>query len=514
MKIMVTQPLPKASTSPKLLREKMMLSTILLLLVTLFAHAQNITVSGRITNESGGGVPGASVTIKGTSTGVTTNTDGSFQIAAPPTGTLIITSVGFASIEVDIQGRTTVNAALNTSGTTMEQVVVVGYGTQRKRDVTGAISRISSETLLQTASHNVIDQLKGQVAGVNVTSTSAVPGGGSQIRIRGNRTMVANTTPNNVTGSTFSNEAATADQADAPLLVVDGIPYAGNLNDISPNDIASMEILKDASATAIYGSRGAGGVIIITTKRGVPGKVMFNYDGYYGVSSVMDKLRVFTGPEYAQFKLDAAEGNSSAPGGTGYGLSAAEQAALAAGISTDWQDLIYQKAPMTNHNLSIIGGSDKSRYAMSLGYFFQGGIIPNQNFERFTIRSAMDHQLSKRIKIGLTTINSLFYQNTPGGSGVPNNLMRLTPLASPYNADGSLNMFPMAGQTDGQLISPLTLETKSQAILARNRRLRTFNSFYGEVDIINGLKYRANIGLDFYQDKGDGYSGPGTYVNT
>jgi len=426
----------------------------------------------------------------------------------------VVSSVGYPTKEILVNGLATHNIALTTSSADMEQVVVVGYGTQRKRDVTGAVSKITSETLLQTASHNVIDQLKGHVAGVNVTSTSAVPGGGSQIRIRGNRTMIANTSPNNVQGGTFSQEAAAADQADAPLIVVDGIPYSGNLNDISPNDVASMEILKDASATAIYGSRGAGGVILITTKRGISGKVSFNYDAYYGVTSVMEKLRVFTGAEYAQLKLDAAEGNSGTAGAQPWPLSSAEQAALTAGISTDWQDLIYQKGKITNHNLSIIGGNEKSRYAMSLGYFNQGGIIPNQNFERFSIRSTMDHQLSKRIRIGLTSINSLFYQNTPGGGGVPNNLMRLTPLASPYNADGSVNLFPMVGQTDGQLISPLTLETKSQAILARTRRLRTFNSFYGEVDIINGLKYRANIGLDFYQDKIDGYSGPGTYVNS
>ncbi|MEI9910885.1 MAG: TonB-dependent receptor [Bacteroidota bacterium] len=516
MKASSKQLLPKMHLQQSRTLQKALTFTFFFLFMFCFAwpgFAQSIRVKGRITTEAGLPVAAASVTVKGTTDGTTADNNGNFEISAPANGTLVISAVSFITLEVRIENKTSLAVTLVSSQKTETEVIVVGYGTQRKRDVTGAIVKVNSDVLLQTASHNVLDQLKGHAAGVSISSTSSVPGGGSQIRIRGNRTMVANTAPANVSGSTFSSEAATADQADAPLLVVDGIPYSGNLNDISPNDIASMEILKDASATAIYGSRGAGGVILITTRRGTTGKVTFNYDAYYGISSVMENLRVYNGAEYAQLKLDAAAGNSVTANTNGYGLSAAEQAALAAGISTDWQDLIYQRGSMSNHNLSIIGGNDKSRYAMSVGYFNQEGIIPNQDYKRYNIRSAMDHQLSKRIRIGFTSINSLTYQNTPGGGGVTNGLMRLTPLASPYNTDGTLNLQILTGGIDN-LFNPLTLETRSEAILARNRRLRTFNSFYGEVDIIKGLKYRANIGLDFYQDKGDGYSGPGTYVNS
>lgn len=491
---------------------------ILLVVWNLPANAQNnVRVRGRVNDGRGMPVQQVSVMVKGTNTGVSGNENGEFEIDAPSNGTLVITAVNYQQLEVPVNNRTSITISLTGLERSLEEVVVIGYGTQRKRDITGAITKVNSETLMQTASHNVIDQLKGHAAGVNITTTSSVPGGASQIRIRGNRTMVANTPNSNLNGSSAAaqqaQEAATADQADAPLLVVDGIPYSGNLNDISPNDIASLEILKDASATAIYGSRGAGGVILVTTKRGKPGEVRFNYDAYYGVSSVMEKLRVFNAQEYAQFKLDAAAGHSTSPGSQPWPLSPAEEAALAAGVSTDWQDLIYQTAPMTNHNLSLNGGTDKSRYAMSVGYFLQGGIIPNQDFKRFNIRSAMDHELSKRIRIGLTTINSLSYQNTPGGSRVTDALMRITPIAAPYNPDGSLNLQILTGGTDN-LFNPLTLETKSEAILARNRRLRTFNSLYGEVDIINGLKFRVNVGLDYYQDKADGYAGPGTMVNS
>lgn len=516
MKDLAIQSLTRNSRLLTGMLTRALVPVMLILLTSITLTAQNnIRISGRITGQDGQPVVKATIQVKGGTTGTSSDDKGLFEIMAPSNATLIISSVGFEKKEVAVQGQTSLSVTLAPSGNSMDEVIVVGYGTQKKRDITGAITKVSAATLLQTASPNVIDQLKGHAAGVTITSTSSVPGGGSQIRIRGNRTMVSNTAPNNVQAGTFSTEAATADQADAPLLVVDGIPYSGNLNDISPNDITSLEILKDASATAIYGSRGAGGVILVTTKRGTSGKVTFNYDAYYGVSSVMKKLRVFNGPEFAQFKLDAAEGNSINPGTNNqYKLTAAEQAALDAHISTDWQDLIYRNGPMTNHNLSIVGGSDKSKYAMSFGYFNQDGIIPNQNFNRYNIRSAMDHQLSKRIRIGLSNINSLYYQNTPGGSAVTGGLMRLTPLASPYNADGTVNLFPNVGQIDGNAISPLTLITNTQAILARTRRLRTFNSLYGEVDIIKGLKYRANIGLDFYQDKSDGYSGPGTFVNT
>jgi TonB-linked SusC/RagA family outer membrane protein len=272
--------------------------------------------------------------------------------------------------------------------------------------------------------------------------------------------------------------------------------------------------LKDASATAIYGSRGAGGVIIITTKRGRTGKAIVSYDGYYGISNPVDNLTAFTGPELAQFKADAATYNRTAPGSNSYALTPAEKSALDAGISTDWQDLIYQTGMITNHQVSISGGIDKTQFGLGLGYFNEQGTIPNQSFERFSLRATIDHNISDRIKVGLNTLNTLSYTNTPGGGGVPGGLVRMTPLASPYNPDGSVNLFPQIGHIDAAAVSPLTLMTKEDAILARNRRLRTFNSLYGEVKIIEGLKYRLNVGLDYRQDYGATYNGPTTYTNT
>jgi TonB-linked SusC/RagA family outer membrane protein len=480
------------------------LTATVLLLLTFCSNnlmAQTSTVTGKVKDESGVGMPGVNVIIKGTSTGTTTDADGNFTITTEdPSAILVFSFIGYSTHEEALNGRTTIDVSLDTNAETLSEVIVVGYGTQKKGDVTGSIVSVGAETLKEVAAPSVINQLKGRAAGVVIVSNGATPGAGGQIRIRGNRSL--------------STTQSTLDQLDQPLIVVDGIPFGGSINDINPDDVTSLEILKDASATAIYGSRGSGGVILVSTKRGQSGKLQVSYDAYYGVSKIMDKLQVFNGQEFADFKLAAAAGVPPPNTGTNaYAITPSEQDALNNGISTDWQDLIYQKGYITNHNISLSGGSDKTQYSMGVGYFKETGIIPNQAFERFSLRGTIDNQIGDRIKIGLNMLNNLSYTNTPGGSGVPVGLMRLTPLAKPYNDDGTINMHPQAG-TDAASVSPLTLLSKSDAILARTRRIRTFNSLYGEVKIVEGLKYRLNIGLDYRQEQRDAYDGIQTYTNT
>ena len=476
---------------------------ILVLLLTVIipaiALAQTKTIRGRITNENGQPVQGASVIVKGSDKGTSSDANGIFSIEATETSVVIISFVGYAEQQITVGRKTNLDVKLINANKDLGEVVVIGYGTQRKKDVTGSVVSVSSNTLKEVPSSNIIAQLQGRTAGVDIVSNSATPGGSGQIRIRGNRSL--------------AKSQGEADGLDNPLVVLDGIPFGGSINDINSDDVASLEILKDASATAIYGSRGAGGVILITTKRGRTGKAVMSYDGYHGITNVIGKLKVFNGPEYAQFKQDAATYNRTGPGTTAYSLTAAEQAALAAGVSTDWQDLIYKQGFITSHQLGVSGGGNGTSFGLSGGYFKEQGIIPHQDFERFSLRATIDQQINKRIKIGLNTLNTLSYSNTPGGAGVPSGLIRITPLASPYNADGTVNLQPQFGSIDAAAISPLTLITKKDAILARNRRIRTFNSLYGELQIIDGLKYRINLGLDFRQEAGSGYNGPGTFVN-
>jgi TonB-linked SusC/RagA family outer membrane protein len=463
-----------------------------------------IRVKGRVTNDQGQAVARPSVSVKGTTNGVTGDDNGNFEISAPSNATLVISAVDFPSQEIRVNGRPTIDVNLGASGKTESEVVVVGYGTQRSKDVTGAVARVRGETLREVPAPNMIAQLKGRTAGVDIVSNGATPGSSGQIRIRGNRTITAS--------------QGQSDALDGPLLVLDGIPFGGSINDLNPDDIATLEILKDASATAIYGSRGAGGVILITTKRGRSGKAIMSYDAYYGITNIMAKYNVYNGEEYALFKNYAAAYNRSnwptTAGTSSYLLTQPEKDALAAGISTDWQDLIYQQGFVTNHQLGLTGGGEGTQFGLSGGYYNETGIIPNQKFERYSLRATIDHRINSRIKIGLNTLNTLSYSNTPGGGGVPSGLVRLTPLAAPYNADGTVNLNPAAGSIDAAVISPLTLMTKESSILARNRRMRTFNSLYGEVNILDGLRYRLNVGLDFRQENGNGYNGPLTYTNT
>jgi TonB-linked SusC/RagA family outer membrane protein len=307
----------------------------------------------------------------------------------------------------------------------------------------------------------------------------------------------------------MATTAGGSDAVDAPLLVVDGIPFGGSITDISTNDIESIDILKDASATAIYGSRGAGGVILVTTKRGKAGKAVFNYSVYYGISNPIDLYHVFNGPEYAAFKDEAKAGNG---GSTTYGLSTAEQDGLTNGTSTDWQKLIYRQGSTIEHQLSVSGGTEGTKYSFGGSYYKEEGIIPGQDFSRFSLRTTIDHQISKKLRAGINTINSLSFANA-GGNPV-GGLCRLSPLTAPYLPDGTLNQTPLVGLLDNLTVNPLTIVTKAGSIKNLTRRLRTFNSLYGEWDIIDGLKYRINVGLDYSQDQNDTYFGPNTMYNT
>lgn len=484
---------------------KMQITFIVILLALQVLYSQpafaqsTITVKGQVKNEKGQAVPGAAITVKGTSGGIAADTAGNFTISTSPTAILVFSSVGYQSQEVPVQHRTEILVVLVTSAGNMEDVIVVGYGSQRKKDVTGAVTSVSGNTLREVPAPNMLNQLKGRAAGVSIVSNGATPGAQGQIRIRGNRSL--------------TTSSSSSDALDGPLVVVDGIPFGG-LNDINPDDIVSMEILKDASATAIFGSRGAGGVILITTKRGKTGKPVFSYDGYHGVTAIMDKYNVMNGPEYARFKEDAAKYNRTNPGTSGYLLTQKEKDALAAGISTDWQDLIYKHGYLTNHQLSLQGGVENTQYGLGAGYFKETGIIPHQSYHRGTLRATIDQRIGRRVKIGLNTLNTLSYQFDPGGGGVPGGLVRLTPLAPAYNPDGSVNLHPADGSIDAAQVSPLTIITKESATLSRSRTLRTFNSLYAEVNILPGLRYRFNAGLNFSQTNFNRYNGPLTYFNT
>lgn len=479
-----------------------------LLAVTAFAQQRHI-VKGKVVDEKDQPVIGAVVKLKSTPTaGTATDINGNFSINVPEAETtLIISYLGYTTQEVAVTGTSSnLRVTLTPAASTLGEVVVVGYGTQRKRDVTGAITSVTAQTLQEAPSENVVTELQGRVAGLDIVNNNSTPGGSGteQIRLRGDRSFTQNnTTPN------------TVNALDQPLIVVDGIPFGGNFNDLDADNIASLEILKDASATAIYGSRGSGGVILISTKRGKAGKVVTSFNSYYGVSNILAELKVYNGAQYAQLKADAAALNTQNPGQAVYPLTAAEQAGLAAGTNTDWQKLIYRQGATTDQSISISGGNENTQFNVGAGYYDEKGIIPNQNYDRYSIRSTVDSKLGSFVRVGFNNLTTLQYTNNPGGSSVTSGLLKLSPLVSPYNSDGSVNLFPLVGSIDANsILNPLTLKTDENALLSLDRRLRTFSSIYAEVSFLKYFKYRFNLGLDFSQDNYNNYTGANTYVNS
>lgn len=477
-------------------RSLLMLIGISLLSANL--HAQTRSISGSVTDEKGEALIGATIKLKSGSLTTSTNVNGKFTINVPAGETaLTVTYVGYVDQEVAINAQSA-NLAVKMSPNSrnLNDVVVVGYGTQRKKDVTGSIASVSNATLQEVpASPNIVDQLKGRVAGLDISSNSSTPGSTGQIRLRGERS--------------FASTRTNADNQNGPLFVVDNVPFVGgSLNDLNQDDIISIDVLKDASATAIYGSRASGGVIIVTTRRGKAGRASVSLDSYYGISKITKEYPFMNGEQYAAFKDQAKLSNG---GVTSYDLTTAELAGRANGTSTDWQRLIYRRGYVTDHQLNISGGSEVTQFSISGGYHYEKGTQYTQDFGRGSIRAAIDHNVSSRVKVGLTTFGTL--TNSSAVTGILYNTLAISPLTSPYNADGSINLLPMTGSVDQpNRVNPLTLLNPN--IQASNRRIYTFNSAYAEVKILDGLKYRLNATLTYGQNRGNNYSPVSTIINS
>ncbi|MDB5193658.1 MAG: TonB-dependent receptor [Segetibacter sp.] len=436
------------------------------------SFGQNIMVSGRVANDSGQVIPGVSVTVVGATTGTSTNAAGSFTLSVPNNGSISVSAVGYETRTFRITSAAPLDIRLTSSQRQLEQVVVVGYGTQRKRDVTGSVASVSETALREVPVANIQGALQGRAAGLEVQTVGSNPGSGAQIRIRGIRSISG------------SND---------PLIVLDGIPYDGSLNDINPSDVSSVDVLKDASATAIYGSRGANGVIIVTTKRGRAGETRVSYNGYYGVGSVANKYPVFNSQEYIAMRNISTFAQ---------GFQPLELVGMAKGTNTDWQDLLYENSLKTEHNISVSGGGGGSNFSLGGGYFKETSVLPGQDFTRFSLRATIDARVGKRIRIGLNTINNLNITNGSQFVYPTFPLLSLSPLMTPYDSAGNLILAPV-GNNDDKLTqyNPLLLKNNNNSWSDKIRRLRTFNSIYAELQILGGLKYRLNLGLSYAQQQ-------------
>ncbi|RSK46410.1 SusC/RagA family TonB-linked outer membrane protein [Hymenobacter perfusus] len=458
------------------------------LLPTSSAFAQTgQTISGKITSlDTGEGLPGVTIIQKGTTNGVSTGADGSFTLTAPQGSTLVISAIGFNSQEVQVSGSS-LNVRLATNTTALSEVQVVGYGTQKKSQVTGAISSVNEQALRDVPVANIGQALQGRAAGVNISSANTTPGQAPVIRIRGNRSFAG------------SND---------PLLVVDGVPFDGSLNDLNPDDITSLEVLKDASSTAIYGARGANGVILITTKRGKAGAPRATYSAYYGTKRAYGQYDLQNGQEYFNFRSEAYRAAGLDPNTAAGFLTDDEKANLAAGRDFDYQDLLYQNGRIQNHALGLSGGTEQTQYSASLGYYDETAIVPVQGIKRYSLRGTLDQQIGKRVKAGLNTLNTFTQQKDPGLNNMYN-ILTSSPLATPYNADGTPKLYPVDGET--AYANPLTNYIPNGR-LDQRRRIRTFNSLYAQVNLLKGLDYRFNLGLDARAEFNENFGANGTTI--
>lgn len=453
------------------------------------AMAQEILVSGKVTDkETGDPIPSVSVVIKGTSTGTITNIDGRYEVEVPSSQSVLVFSfIGMATQEIVVGTQSTINVDLAPDMKMLDEIVVVGYGTQKKSDVTGAIASVSEEELRTAVTTNIDQALQGRMAGVHVTQNSGQPGGAASIRIRG---------ANSITGSS------------EPLYVIDGIPFQGDavstagfswaggangqnrvnpLSTINPQDIVSIDILKDASATAIYGSRAANGVVLITTRTGKKGESNLTYNGYRGVQTLATSIEMMDLRQFADYQLQISNDLNQTPDERYLDPSIL-------GPGTNWQDEIFRNAGMQSHQLSVSGGTDKTTYAVSGGYFQQDGIIIGSAFERFTTRMNMSSELKDWLKVGGT----LSFAKTgeritlnDGGDGIIMQALITTPATPVRDIDGNF-AGPEAVNT-GVSYNPVA------AALMRNNtmdRERLMANFYGDAEIIKGLSFRTEFGFD------------------
>ncbi len=441
------------------------------------------TVSGTVSDETGTGLPGVTVVLKGTTTGASTDAAGKYTIIlSTGTGVLRFSSIGYTEQEVAINAQSTVNIKLSAASSALDDVVVVGYGTQRKEDLTGSVASANIEAFRNQPNTNITQSLQGTVPGLNIGQSSAA-GDNPSIQVRGATTISGNA---NV------------------LVVLDGIIFTGALSSLNPDDVASVDVLKDASSTAVYGAQAANGVLLITTRRGRPNqKPRINYSGYYATSRPTVNLRPLNRDEYLQRIKDLTYQQAYlAPDYTtpnpAYNLAAnVDPSARDANNQIlpndyDWWGQGTQTGYIQDHQVSISGGSEKTTYLLSGGYNKQRGFIKNDNFNRITARVNLETQVTNWWKLGTQSFASI--NDYSGAEPSLADLVRASPLLTPYDANGNLIPFP-----DGT-VNPNPFNT--YAVDDYDKRLSFFGNFYSDISVpfVKGLNYRTNFGNNYRND--------------
>ncbi|RIV72375.1 SusC/RagA family TonB-linked outer membrane protein [Flagellimonas aequoris] len=437
------------------------------------------TVSGTITDNQGVPIPGANVVEKGTTNGVAADFDGNYSLqVSGPESILVFTSIGFASQEITVGQSTTIDVVMLEDSQALDEVVVVGYGTQKRRDITGSVASVDTEDIADIPMTSIEGGMVGRIPGLDVVASGTGPGASAQLQLRGQRSFTA------------TND---------PLIILDGSPYYGTLNDINPYDIESVDVLKDASSTAIYGARGANGVIIITTKRGTTGAPRFIFESYAGPIMAYGTIPYANGPQYAEIAREAYRAIGGYPeGGTSdeYDEIIFDEIEIESlregGNGLNYQDMLYQHGLQQKHQLTVSGGSDKVKYNFSGNYFKQEGIIPGEVFDRYSIRTNLDFTFSPIFSGGASILLNHSY-NKRKSSAALFQAFQSSPLGKLYEDDGTPRFTATA---DGLLLNPLA-DFIYDSYRWDNKSWGAVLNVFAEAKITPDLTYRLNLGTNF-----------------
>lgn len=482
------------------------LMLITMLLFGLAATAQTQPIKGTIVDEKGQPVAGATIRVKGANETTTSGDDGTYSLNVKTGASLIISYTGFEETEINTQRGNYTRIQLKQRNASLDDVVVIGYGSRRKSEITGSITSVKASDLLQTPVANLAQGLQGRVAGLQITQNNAAPGGSISVRLRGTNSINGSSEPLYIVdGVQIQNTTAPGVSGPATLGNISGVGgFANNVSSLSflnPNDIESIEVLKDASAAAIYGSQAANGVIIITTKKGKAGTSNVSYDGYYGVQQITKTIPVLNATEFAKIENEIYNTNRF-PNPDSFATG------------TNWQDALFRHAAIQNHQLTFSGGNDKTLVLLSLNYFDQEGIVRNSKFDRYSVRFNLDHTVKKWLKIGTTTTLTRSVNNRVQTGSVNNDGGGLTqsligaalsapPVLTPYKEDGSV--YAWKEQPYGSFYSELRNPVLGLQATDVTRTNTVLSNFYLDFFILKGLKYRMNLSVNTNNGLNDYY---------
>jgi TonB-linked SusC/RagA family outer membrane protein len=440
------------------------------------------TIKGNVTAENGEKLPGVNIILKGTTTGTVTDVQGTFSLSVPDQGgILIFSSVGYLSQEVSIGNLVNVDVKLRVDEKALSEVVVVGYGSQLKREVTGAVQTVSSADIKDIPVSQITQKLQGRLAGVQINQFTGKPGQGMSVKIRGQLSVSAGSDP---------------------LYVVDGFPITGSIGAINPDEIEDITILKDASSTSLYGSRAANGVVLITTKRGKSGETSVSLNAYYGTQNVPQKgrLKVLNAVEFAQFKKEFYEDeNKPVP-------AEFQNPSMYEGKNNDWYDAVLRKAPIQSYNLTLTSNKENLRTSVVAGIFNQDGVVINNNYKRYSLRMNSEYTVNSKVKVGFNIAPQYVYDNTPRtdgdrGTGILFNALHTWPVMPIYDANGELTKFNTFPSSTGNIFNYPNWIRAADELTNENKNTKLLGNTYLTVTPISGLTLKTTLNVEFENNK-------------